>query len=55
MLAKLRAYQGAGIGAFILSGYTHIAECDLFARHVLPNLRARPAQAALDTRLTDGG
>ena len=42
VLAKLRAYQDAGIGAFILSGYTHIAECDLFARHVLPNLQHAP-------------
>jgi alkanesulfonate monooxygenase len=40
--AKLRAYQGAGIGAFILSGYTHIAECDLFARHVLPMMDHAP-------------
>jgi alkanesulfonate monooxygenase len=40
--AKLRAYQGAGIGAFILSGYTHISECDLFARHVLPMMDHAP-------------
>ena len=38
VLAKLRAYQGMGIEAFILSGYPHAAECDLFARHVLPRL-----------------
>ena len=50
VLAKLHAYQGAGIGAFILSGYTHIAECDLFARHVLPNL----AHAPLKPRWTPG-
>ena len=43
VLAKLRAYEDAGIAAFILSGYTHLAECDLFARHVLPRLRPRPA------------
>jgi len=36
--AKLAAYQDVGIEAFILSGYTHIAECDLFAQHVLPQL-----------------
>ncbi len=40
--AKIRAYQSAGIGAFILSGYTHIAECDLFARHVLPMIDHAP-------------
>jgi alkanesulfonate monooxygenase len=38
VLAKLRAYQDAGIEAFILSGYPHAAECDLFARHVLPRI-----------------
>ena len=38
VLAKLRAYQAEGIEAFILSGYPHIAEADLFARHVLPHL-----------------
>ncbi len=27
-----------GMDAFILSGYPHAAECDLFARHVLPQL-----------------
>ncbi len=36
VLAKLRAYQAEGIDAFILSSYPHAAECDLFARHVLP-------------------
>ena len=40
VLAKLRAYMDLGIDAFILSGYPHLAECDLFARHVLPALRA---------------
>jgi alkanesulfonate monooxygenase len=38
VLAKLRAYQAEGIEAFILSGYPHAAECDLFSRHVLPHL-----------------
>ena len=27
-----------GIEAFILSGYPHEEECDLFARYVLPEL-----------------
>ena len=26
------------MSAFILSGYPHLAECDLFARYVLPEL-----------------
>ena len=38
VLAKLKAYQALGIEAFILSGYPHINECDMFARHVLPRL-----------------
>jgi len=38
VLAKLRAYQAEGIEAFILSGYPHAAEADLFARHVLPRM-----------------
>lgn len=38
VLAKLNAYRALGIEAFILSGYPHQAECDLFARHVLPKL-----------------
>jgi alkanesulfonate monooxygenase len=42
VLAKLAEYRAAGIDAFILSGYPHIAECDLFARHVLPRLDHRP-------------
>ena len=38
VLAKINAYRAAGMEAFILSGYPHAAECDLFARHVLPQL-----------------
>jgi alkanesulfonate monooxygenase len=38
VLAKLKAYQALGIEAFILSGYPHINECDMFARYVLPRL-----------------
>lgn len=42
VLAKLHAYQAMGIDAFILSGYPHATECDLFARHVLPRLNHAP-------------
>ena len=42
VLKKLQAYQALGIEAFILSGYPHQAECDLFARHVLPRLNHAP-------------
>lgn len=40
--AKLQQYQEVGVEAFILSGYTHLAECDLFAEHVLPRLDHGP-------------
>lgn len=42
VLAKLRAYQAEGIEAFILSGYPHMQEADLFARHVLPRIEHAP-------------
>jgi alkanesulfonate monooxygenase len=45
VLKKLQAYQALGIEAFILSGYPHQAECDLFARHVLPQLNHGPLTA----------
>ena len=42
VLAKLQMYRGMGVDAFILSGYPHAAEADLFARHVLPNIDHAP-------------
>jgi alkanesulfonate monooxygenase len=42
VLAKLRAYADLGMESFILSGYPHAAEGDLFARHVLPHLDHGP-------------
>ena len=42
VLAKLQAYQAIGMEAFILSGYPHAAEADLFARHVLPRMMHGP-------------
>ncbi len=38
VLAKLNRYLDMGVRAFILSGYPHLQECDLFARYVLPRL-----------------
>ncbi|MFM7391309.1 MAG: LLM class flavin-dependent oxidoreductase, partial [Actinomycetota bacterium] len=38
--AKIREIRDAGVSTFILSGYPHVTECDLVARHVLPKLRA---------------
>lgn len=42
VLAKLNDYRAMGIEAFILSGYPHAAEADLFARHVLPKIEHGP-------------
>ncbi len=42
VLAKLRDYAALGMESFILSGYPHAAEGDLFARHVLPHLDHAP-------------
>ncbi len=42
VVAKLEAYRNAGIDAFILSGYPHLDECDLVARHVLPRIEHGP-------------
>ena len=38
VLNKLKEYMALGIEAFILSGYPHKDECDLFAKYVLPQL-----------------
>lgn len=38
---KLRELREAGIDTFILSGYPHLAECDLVAHHVLPRVNSR--------------
>ena len=35
---KLMRYHAMGIRSFILSGYPHLEECELFARYVLPRL-----------------
>ncbi len=42
VLAKLQAYRELGVESFILSGYPHRTEADLFARHVLPKLDHAP-------------
>ncbi|MEM6915377.1 MAG: LLM class flavin-dependent oxidoreductase [Verrucomicrobiota bacterium] len=35
---KLQRYIDKGMRAFIFSGYPHLDECELFAKHVLPRL-----------------
>jgi alkanesulfonate monooxygenase len=48
VLAKLNAYRELGIDAFILSGYPHAREADLFARYVLPRVSHGPLNMDLD-------
>jgi len=38
VLAKLNRYMDMGYRSFILSGYPHLEECQLFAKYVLPHL-----------------
>lgn len=38
VLEKLNRYVEMGMRAFILSGYPHLDECELFAKYVLPRL-----------------
>ena len=44
VLAKLNTYRDLGIEAFILSGYPHQEECDLFGKYVLPKLDHGPLE-----------
>ena len=39
ILNKLKRYMEMGIRSFILSGYPHQQECELFAQYVLPHLK----------------
>ena len=39
ILNKLKRYMKMGIRSFILSGYPHQQECELFAKYVLPQIK----------------
>jgi alkanesulfonate monooxygenase len=39
VLSKLERYRAMGIRAFILSGYPHKTECEIFGEKVLPHLK----------------
>lgn len=39
---KIHELADAGVSTFILSGYPHLKECDLFARYVLPRINHGP-------------
>jgi alkanesulfonate monooxygenase len=53
VLAKLNRYMDMGMRAFVLSGYPHLDECDLFAKHVLPRLPACRLNDLQQRRLKD--
>ena len=53
VLAKLNRYMDLGMRAFILSGYPHLEECDLFAKHVLPHLPSCRLNEAQGRRVPD--
>jgi alkanesulfonate monooxygenase len=53
VLAKLNRYMDLGIRAFILSGYPHLDECDLFAKYVLPKLPACRLNELQNRRVAD--
>ena len=39
IVKKIERYMEMGIRSFIFSGYPHLEECQLFAKHVLPRLK----------------
>ena len=39
IIEKLNRYHEMGIRSFILSGYPHMQECELFAKYVLPHMK----------------
>lgn len=53
VLAKLNRYMDMGMRAFVLSGYPHLEECDLFAKYVLPKLATCRINELQDRRVPD--
>lgn len=52
VLAKINAYRSVGIDSFILSGYPHMDECDLFAKYVMPKLEHAPFKPVYEAART---
>lgn len=48
VVGKLDELRGVGVDAFILSGYPHLAECELVGRHVLPRIAHGPLSEGRD-------
>ena len=53
VLAKLNRYMDMGMRAFVLSGYPHLDECDLFAKYVLPKLPSCRLNELQNRRVVD--
>jgi alkanesulfonate monooxygenase len=53
IVTKMNRYIDMGMRAFILSGYPHAEECDLFARHVLPKLNTCRLNEVQGRRISD--
>ncbi len=53
VLAKLNRYMDLGMRAFVLSGYPHLEECDLFAKYVLPKLPSCRLNELQNRRVVD--
>jgi len=53
VLAKLNRYMDMGMRAFVLSGYPHLEECDLFAKYVLPKLPTCRINELQNRRVSD--
>lgn len=53
ILNKLKRYMEMGIRSFILSGYPHQQECELFAKHVLPKLKTISLPEVFNRRINE--
>lgn len=53
ILNKLKRYMQMGIRSFILSGYPHQQECELFAQHVLPQLKTISLPEVFNRRINE--
>ena len=53
ILNKLKRYMEMGIRSFILSGYPHQQECELFAQHDLPQLKTISLPEVFNRRINE--
>ena len=53
ILNKLKRYMKMGIRSFILSGYPHQQECELFAKYVLPQIKTISLPDVFNRRINE--